>query len=127
MTREEREANLGAMMLALARKENKVRKLPTGRKGHYGAAVHDPVQWRLKVLEFVAVLEGKPPQTRNQVAKAMGCSKETVKKRADEAIKQGMVRKIPTKRHSKINPVFVYALAKPSYAPRITPTEDSTT
>jgi hypothetical protein len=58
------------------------------------------------------------------VAKALGCSKETVKKRADIAIKQGMVRKIPTKRYSKINPVFVYALTKPSYASRITHKEE---
>jgi len=125
MTRDEMDANLGEMMLALARKEKKVAKLPAGRKGHYGSAVVDPAQWRLKVLEFVAVLEGKPPQTRDQVAKALGCSKETVKKRADIAIEQGMVRKIPTKRHSKINPVFVYALTKPSYAPRITPKEEN--
>ena len=124
MTRDELDANRGAMMLALAIKEKKVAKLPTGRKGHYGRAVHDPEQWRLKVLEFVAVLEGKPPQTRDQVAKALGCSKETVKKRADIAIKQGVVRKIPTKRYSKINPVFVYALAKPSYARRITHKEE---
>jgi hypothetical protein len=124
MNRDELDANLGAMMLASAIKEKKVAKLPAGRKGHYGPAVSDPEQWRLKVQEFVAVLEGKPPQTRDQVAKALGCSKETVKKRADIAIKQGMVRKIPTKRHSKINPVFVYALAKPSYARRITPKEE---
>jgi biotin operon repressor len=106
------EADLGARMLAAERKAGHVARMPKDMGAGFGAAAVDPKKWRIKVLELVAALEGKPPQSRKQLAKALGCASETVAKRADEAIKQGMVRKRPGVGHSDKNPIFVYSIAK---------------
>jgi hypothetical protein len=106
------EADLGALMLASERKAGKVSKLPVGKAIVFGAAVIDRVKWRIKVLDLVAALEGKEPQNRTQLGWALGCHKETAAARADEAIRQGMVRRIKAKGHSDKNPIFVYAIGK---------------
>ena len=106
------EADLGALMLAAERKAGKVSKFPVGKAIVFGAAVIDRVKWRIKVLDLVAALEGKEPQNRTQLGWALGCHKETAAAHADEAIRQGMVRRIKAKGHSDKNPIFVYAIGK---------------
>jgi hypothetical protein len=103
---------VGAAMLKAERKAGHVAKIPPSPKAHFGAAVVDPVKWRLKVLELVAALEGKPPLSRKQLGALLGCASETAGKRAKEAIKQGMVRRYPGKGNSPKNPIFVYEIAK---------------
>ena len=106
------EALVGAAILKAERKAKHVAKMPTGPKARFGAAVIDPAKWRLKVLELVAYLEGKPPQSRKSLGDALGCTKETAAARADEAIKQGMVRKVPAVGNCQNRPRFLYAIGK---------------
>jgi hypothetical protein len=106
------EALVGAAILKAERKAKHVGKIPPSPKAHFGAAVVDPAKWRLKVLELVAYLEGKPPQSSKKMAAALGCARETAVKRANEAIKQGVVCRTPGKGHSNMNPIFVYAIEK---------------
>mgnify|MGYP003651502106 CR=1 FL=1 len=103
---------IGAAMLKAERKAGHVAKIPVDKKAYFGAAVVDPVKWRLKVLELVAALEGKPPLSSKQMGALLGCARETAVKRAMEAIKQGMVRRSKGKGHSDRNPIFVYQIAK---------------
>ena len=106
------EALVGAAILKAERKAKHVAKMPKDMTAHFGAAVVDPVKWRLKVLELVAALEGKPPLSSKQLGALLGCARETAVKRAMEAIKQGMVRRYPGKGNSPKNPIFVYEIAK---------------
>tara|TARA_R110000851_G_scaffold327185_1_gene496465 strand:- start:65 stop:424 length:360 start_codon:yes stop_codon:yes gene_type:complete len=106
------EADLGARMLAAERKAGHVARMPKDLGSNSGAAVVDPAKWRLKVLEVVAYLEGKAPQSSKKMAAALGCARETAVKRANEAIKQGMVIRTPGVGHSDKNPIFVYAIGK---------------
>ena len=106
------EALVGAAILKAERKAKHVGKVPPSPKAHFGAAVVDPAKWRLKVLELVAYLEGKPPQSSKKMAAALGCARETAVKRANEAIKQGVVCRTPGEGHSNNNPIFVYAIGK---------------
>ena len=106
------EADLGARMLAAERKAGHVARMPKDMGSNFGAAVVDPKKWRLKVLELVAYLEGKAPQSSKKMAAALGCARETAVKRANEAIKQGMVIRTPGVGHSDKNPIFVYAIGK---------------
>ena len=108
------EAIVGAAMLKAERKAGRVAKTPDSPKARFGAAVVDPVKWRLKVLELVAALEGKPPLSSKQLGALLGCARETAVKRAKEAIKQGKVRRFPGKGNSPKNPIFVYEIAKAS-------------
>jgi hypothetical protein len=106
------EALVGAAILKAERKEGHVGKVPPSPKAHFGAAVTDPVKWRIKVLELVVALEGKPPLSSKQLGALLGCARETAVKRANEAIKQGVVCRTPGKGHSNNNPIFVYAIEK---------------
>ena len=108
------EALVGAEILKAERKAKHVGKGPTSLKAHSGAAVTDPVKWRLKVLELVAALEGKPPLSSKQLGALLGCARETSVKRANEAIKQGMVRRFPGKGNSPKNPIFLYEIGRSS-------------
>jgi hypothetical protein len=106
------EADLGARMLAAERKAGHVARMPKDIGSNSGAAVVDPKKWRIKVLEVVAYLEGKAPQSSKKMAAALGCARETAVKRANEAIKQGMVIRTPGVGHSNKNPIFVYSIGK---------------
>jgi hypothetical protein len=106
------EAHIGQVVLKAERKDGHVGKVPPSPKAHFGAAVTDPAKWRLKVLELVAYLEGKAPQSRKSLGDALGCTKETAAARADEAIKQGMVRKVPAVGNCQNRPRFLYAIGK---------------
>jgi hypothetical protein len=106
------EALVGAAILKAERKAKHVAKMPAGPKARFGAAVVDPAKWRLKVLELVAYLEGKAPQSRKSLGDALGCTKETAAARADEAIKQGLVRKVPAVGNCQNRPRFLYAIGK---------------
>ena len=106
------EALVGAAILKAERKAKHVAKMPTGPKARFGAAVVDLVKWRIKVLELVAYLEGKEPQSRKSLGDALGCTKETAAARADEAIKQGLVRKVPAVGNCQNRPRFLYAIGK---------------
>jgi len=108
------EALVGAKMLKAERKAGHVAKTPASPKARFGAAVVDPVKWRLKVLELVEALEGKPPLSGKQLGAVLGCAGETAIKRAKEAMKQGKVRRFPGKGNSPKNPIFVYEIAKPA-------------
>ena len=106
------EGHIGHLMLAAERKAGHVARMPKDMKANFGAAVVDPTKWRLKVLEVVEYLEGKAPQSSKKMAAALGCTRETAVKRANEAIKQGMVIRTPGVGHSDKNPIFVYAIGK---------------
>jgi hypothetical protein len=106
------EALVSAAILKAERKAKHVGKAPASPKAKFGAAVVDPAEWRLKVLELVAYLEGKPPQSRKSLGDALGCTKETAAARADEAIKQGMVIKVPAVGNCVNRPRFLYAIGK---------------
>jgi hypothetical protein len=106
------ETTIAAEILKAERKAKHVGKVPPSPKAHFGAAVVDPVKWRIKVLELVAYLEGKAPQSRKSLGDALGCTKETAAARADEAIKQGMVRKVPAVGNCQNRPRFLYAIGK---------------
>jgi hypothetical protein len=106
------EATIAAEILKAERKAKHVGKVPPSPKAHFGAAVVDPVKWRLKVLELVAYLEGKAPQSRKSLGDALGCTKETAAARADEAIKQGMAHKVHAKGYCQNRPRFLYAIGK---------------
>jgi hypothetical protein len=106
------EALVSAAILKAERKAKHVGKAPASPKAKFGAAVVDPAEWRLKVLELIAYLEGKPPQSSKKMAAALRCARETAVKRANEAIKQGVVIRTPGVGHSIKNPIFVYAIGK---------------
>jgi hypothetical protein len=106
------EALIGAAILKAERKAKHVCRIPASPKAHFGSAVVDPIKWRLKVLELVAYLEGKPPQSRKSLGDALGCTKETAAARADQAIKQGMVIKVPAIGNCQNRPRFLYAIGK---------------
>jgi hypothetical protein len=106
------EEDIGVAILKAERKAKHVAKMPRDMTAHFGAAVVDPVKWRLKVLELVAHLKGKSPQSRKQLGDALDCTKETAAARADEAIKQGMVRKVPAIGNCQNRPRFLYAIGK---------------
>jgi hypothetical protein len=106
------EATIAAEILKAERKAKHVGKVPPSPKAHFGAAVVDPAKWLLKVLELVAYLEGKAPQSRKSLGDALGCTKETAASRADEAIKQGLVRKVPAVGNCQNRPRFLYAIGK---------------
>jgi hypothetical protein len=106
------EALVGAAILKAERKAKHVGKVPPSPKAHFGGAVVDTAKWRLKVLELVAYLEGKPPQSSKKMAAALGCARETAVKRANEAIKQGLVRKVPAVGNCQNRPRFLYAIKK---------------
>ncbi|URC15574.1 transcriptional regulator [Octadecabacter Antarctic DB virus 2] len=108
------EALVGAAILKAELKAGHVGKPPASPKSRFGGAVVDPVNRRLKVLELVDALEGKPPLSSKQLGALLGCARETAVKRAMEAIKQGMVRRFPGKGNSPKNPIFVYEIAKPT-------------
>jgi hypothetical protein len=112
---------VGAAILKAERKAKHVAKMPRDMTAHFGAAVVDPVKWRLKVLELVAYLEGKAPQSRKSLGDALGCTKETAAARADEAIKQGLVRKVPAVGNCQNRPRFLYAIGKGKH---LTPSEE---
>jgi hypothetical protein len=103
---------VGAAILKAERKAKHVAKMPKDMTARFGAAVVDPVKWRIKVLELVAHLEGKSPQSRKQLGDALGCTKETAAARADEAIKQEMVHKVHAKGYCQNRPRFLYAIGK---------------
>jgi hypothetical protein len=106
------EAYIGRQILKAERKAGHVGKVPPSPRLPFGGAVVDPVKWRLNVLELVAYLEGKAPQSRKSLGDALGCTKETAAARADEAIKQGMVRKVPAVGNCQNRPRFLYAIGK---------------
>jgi hypothetical protein len=106
------EATIATEILKAERKAKHVGKVPPSPKAHFGAAVVDPAKWRLKVLELVAYLKGKPPQSRKSLGDALRCTKETAAARADEAIKQGLVRKVPAVGNCQNRPRFLYAIGK---------------
>jgi biotin operon repressor len=106
------EALIGAAILKAERKAKHVAKMPKDMTARFGAAVVDPVKWRLKVLELVAHLEEKSPQSRKQLGDALGCTKETAAARADEAIRQGVVHKVHAKGYCVNRPRFLYAIGK---------------
>ena len=108
------EALVGAAMLKAERKAGHVGKPPASPKARFGAAVVDPVKWRLKVLELVEALDGKPPLSSKQLGALLGCARETAVKYAKEAIKQGKVRRFPGRGNSPKSPIFVYEIAKPA-------------
>jgi hypothetical protein len=106
------EAYIGRQILKAERKAKHVGKVPASPKAKFGAAIVDPAEWRLKVLELIAYLEGRPPQSSKKIAAALKCARETAVKRANEAIKQGVVIRTPGVGHSIKNPIFVYAIGK---------------
>ena len=101
------EADLGARMLAAERKAGHVARIPQDPRTSFGAAGGGKKKWQVAVLELVACLQDKSPQSRKSLAEALGCTKDTAALRAQEAIRQGLVRKVPAVGSCKNSPLFL--------------------
>jgi hypothetical protein len=106
------EALIGAAILKAERKAGHVARIPQDPRTSFGAAGGGKKKWQVAVLELVACLENKSPQSRKILAEALGCTKETAALRAQEAIRQGLVRKVPAVGGCKDRPMFLYAIGK---------------
>jgi hypothetical protein len=106
------EALVGAAILKAERKAKHVAKIPTFPKLMLGVDKADTEHWFKKAQELVKVLEGQPPMGREQLASIMGCSKETLARRASFAVKKGMIVKFDTKSWAAGVPTITYAIGK---------------
>jgi hypothetical protein len=103
------EAEIGEAILMAERKAKHVQNIPN-MGTNFGARSLNAEKWLIKVRELVSALEGRPPQSRFQLGVILGCTKETAVRRAQEAIKQGLVCRITAKGHSAKDPMFRYTL-----------------
>jgi hypothetical protein len=101
---------VGAAILKAERKAKHVAKIPTFPKLMLGIDKADTEHWFKKAKELVEVLEGQPPMGREQLAAIMGCSKETLARRASFAVKKGMIVKFDTKSWEAGVPTITYAI-----------------
>jgi hypothetical protein len=106
------EVLVGAAILKAERKAKHVAKIPTFPKLMLGVDKADTEHWFKKAKELVKVLEGQPPMGREQLASIMGCSKETLARRASFAVKKGMIVKFDTKSWAAGVPTITYAIGK---------------
>jgi hypothetical protein len=104
------EAEIGKAILKAERKAKHVQNMPNVGT-NFGAGRLNAKKWLIKVRELVSALEGRPPQSRFQLGVILGCTKETAVRRAQEAIKQGLVCRITAKGHSAKDPIFRYTIA----------------
>jgi hypothetical protein len=104
------EALIGAAILKAERKAGHVARIPTFPKLMLGVDKADTEHWFKKAKELVEVLEGQPPMGREQLAAIMGCSKETLARRASFAVKKGMIVKFDTKSWEAGVPTITYAI-----------------
>jgi hypothetical protein len=102
------EGFVGEVMIAAEKAAKHTSKLPNGAKAMRGENRKSIMVRRGKVLELANYLEGKPPQSSKALGVALKCTRPTAASRAEEAIKQGLIRKVPGKGHSIKNPVFAY-------------------
>jgi hypothetical protein len=103
------EAEIGKAILKAERKAKHVQNIPN-LGTNFGAGRLNAEKWLIKVRELVSALEGRPPQSRFQLGVILGCTKETAVRRAQEAIRQGLVCKITAKGHSAKDPMFRYTI-----------------
>jgi predicted HTH transcriptional regulator len=106
------EALIGAAILKAERKAKHVARIPTFPKVMLGVDKADTEHWFKKAAELVKVLEGQPPMGREQLAAIMGCSKETLAKRASFAVKKGIIVKIDSKSWKAGTPTITYTIGK---------------
>jgi predicted HTH transcriptional regulator len=104
------EALIGAAILKAERKAKHVARIPTFPKAGLGADKPDADHWLNKAREMVKVMQGKPPMGREQLAQIVGCSKETMARRASFAVKKGMIVKIDSKSWKAGVPTITYAI-----------------
>jgi hypothetical protein len=106
------EATIAAEILKAERKAKHVAKIPTFPNAIFGADKPDADHWLKKARELVAVMEGRPPMGREQLASIVKCSKETLARRASFAVKSGMIVKTVSKSGKAGVPSITYAIGK---------------
>ena len=74
----------------------------------FGNATSTPEERRLKIIQLVNALKGSPPQNITELCTKLGYSNNTARKRANLAIRLGLVNRFLCEKNKLNKRIYLY-------------------